>query len=171
LNAVANRDLTEPDIIPLARFARERGMELRFIEFMPLDAQNLWTKERVLMADEILETLEAEFGPLLPIPDADPRAPATEYKYADGGGRVGIIASVSKPFCLNCNRLRLTAEGRLRYCLFAREETDIRHLLNPGQEQELADAIRANIWGKWPGHEIGRSTFVAPARPMYSIGG
>jgi GTP 3',8-cyclase len=171
LNAVAIRDLGEPDIIPLARFARERNLEIRYIEFMPLDAQHLWSREKVLLADDILEKLSSEFGPLSPVPDPDPRAPATEYEYSDGRGRVGIIASVSRPFCLNCNRLRLTADGKLRYCLFAREETDVTALLEQGSDFELESAIRSTVWQKWAGHQINNSAFVAPGRPMYSIGG
>jgi GTP 3',8-cyclase len=125
----------------------------------------------VLLADEILEMLSAEFGSLTAVPDADPRAPATEYEFSDGRGRVGIIASVSRPFCLNCNRLRLTADGKLRYCLFAREETDVNTLLDHGRETELQSAIRSTVWQKWLGHQINSSAFVAPHRPMYSIGG
>jgi cyclic pyranopterin phosphate synthase len=172
LNAVAIRGVTEADVVPLARFARDRNIEIRYIEFMPLDAQHLWSRERVLLADEMIETLSAEFGPLRAVPDPDPRAPATEYDYADGRGRVGFIASVSRPFCLNCNRLRLTADGKLRYCLFAREETDVRALLaSEGSERELERAIRSTVWKKWPGHEINSPLFAAPNRPMYSIGG
>jgi cyclic pyranopterin phosphate synthase len=168
LNAVAIKGLTEPDVVSLVRFGRERGIEVRFIEFMPLDGQRLWSLDRVLTADDMLRTLTEEFGPLSPVPDADPRAPATEYQFADGY-RVGFIASVSRPFCLNCNRLRLTSDGKLRYCLFAREETSIAHLLD--DELALQDAIRSTVWKKWAGHEINRAAFVAPARPMYSIGG
>jgi cyclic pyranopterin phosphate synthase len=106
------------------------------------------------------------------VPDADPRAPATEYEYTDGGGRVGVIASVSKPFCLNCNRLRLTSEGKIRYCLFAIEESDVRPLLrSAAPDERIAAVIRANIAGKWIGHQINSPKFVAPPRPMYSIGG
>ncbi len=168
LNAVAIKGLTEPDLIPLVRFARERGFEARFIEFMPLDAQNLWSLDRVLTADEMIRRLSSEFGPLTPVPDADPRAPATEYRFSDGR-QVGFIASVSRPFCMNCNRLRLTADGKLRYCLFAREETAIRHLIP--DPAALADAMCETVRSKWAGHEINRLTFIAPQRPMYSIGG
>jgi cyclic pyranopterin phosphate synthase len=172
LNAVAVKGLVEPDIVPLARFGRENGMEVRFIEFMPLDAQGIWDRGSVLTAEEILQTLEREIAPLVEIPDADPRAPATEYRYADGIGRVGFIASVSRPFCLNCNRLRLTADGHLRYCLFAIEETDVRTLLRGGAaDNEIAAAIRATVRAKWEGHEINTARFVAPPRAMYSIGG
>ncbi|HTS25432.1 MAG TPA: GTP 3',8-cyclase MoaA [Bryobacteraceae bacterium] len=172
INAVAVKNLLEPDIVPLARFARENGFEVRYIEFMPLDAQNLWDRSKVLLADDIIETLSREISPLHPVPDPDPRAPATEYTYEDGGGTVGLIASVSRPFCLNCNRLRLTADGKLRYCLFAIEEDDVKGLIRSGaSDEEIAALIRRNIAGKWIGHEIGSSKFVAPPRPMYAIGG
>ncbi len=171
LNAVAVKGLTEPDVVPLVRFGREHGIEVRFIEFMPLDAQELWSLDRVLTADAMIEMLEAEFGKLSPVPDADPRAPATEYQFPDGH-RVGFIASVSRPFCLNCNRLRLTADGKLRYCLFAREETDISGLLaSNASDEQLQHTIRETVWQKWIGHEINQAGFEAPQRPMYAIGG
>jgi cyclic pyranopterin phosphate synthase len=172
LNAVAVKNLVEPDIVPLARFARENGFEPRFIEFMPLDAQNLWDRGKVLLADEMIEMLSREIGPLVPVPDPDPRAPATEYEYADGSGRVGFIASVSRPFCQNCYRLRLTADGKIRYCLFAIEEDDVKTLMRSGASDEaIAALIQHNVAGKWEGHEINSVKFVAPPRPMYSIGG
>jgi cyclic pyranopterin phosphate synthase len=172
LNAVAVKNLTEPDIVPIARFCRENEIEPRFIEFMPLDAQQLWDRKKVLLADDIIDVLSREIAPLIEIPDRDPRAPATEYRYADGRGRVGFIASVSKPFCLNCNRVRLTSDGKLRYCLFAIHETDVKTLLRGGApDGQIAAAIRENIAAKWIGHEINSAKFVAPPRPMYSIGG
>ena len=172
LNIVAVKGLVEPDIVPMARFCRERGFEPRYIEFMPLDAQSLWDRKQVLTADEIIAILSREIAPLRAVPDADPRAPATEYEYADGGGRVGLIASVSKPFCLNCNRIRLTSDGKLRYCLFAIDETDVRGLLRAqASDEEIAAVIRGNLAAKWIGHEINSPKFVAPPRPMYSIGG
>lgn len=172
LNAVAVRGLTEPDILPIAQFCRERGIEARFIEFMPLDAQGLWDRSKVLSADEILRELSTHISPLIEIPDSDPRAPATEYRYADNSGRVGIVASVTKPFCLNCNRLRLTSDGKLRYCLFAIEETDIRPLLRgSGSDDDIAEALRITTHNKWLGHQIDSARFVPPPRPMYSIGG
>jgi cyclic pyranopterin phosphate synthase len=172
LNAVAVKDLVEPDVVPLARYAREKGFEARFIEFMPLDAQNLWDRGKVLLADDMIAMLSREISPLIPVADPDPRAPASEYVYADGGGRVGFIASVSRPFCLNCNRIRLTADGKLRYCLFAIEEDDVKGLMRSGAEDdEIAALIRRNVGGKWEGHEINSTRFVAPPRPMYSIGG
>jgi len=172
LNAVAVKNLVEPDIVPLARFAREHGFEVRYIEFMPLDAQGIWDRSKVLLADEIIAMLSREIAPLTPVPDPDPRAPATEYAFADGGGTVGFIASVSRPFCLNCNRLRLTADGKVRYCLFAIEEDDVKSLLRSGApDSEIAALVRRNVAGKWIGHEINSAKFVAPPRPMYSIGG
>ncbi len=172
INAVAVKNLVEPDIVPLARFGRERDIEIRYIEFMPLDAQGLWERDRVLLADDMLAMLAREIGPLEEIPDRDPRAPATEYRFADGIGRVGFIASVSRPFCLNCNRIRLTSDGKLRYCLFAIEETDVRAILRGGgSDDEVRDAIRGSVRAKWIGHEINSARFVPPPRPMYSIGG
>jgi cyclic pyranopterin phosphate synthase len=172
LNAVAVKNLNEPDIIHIAQFCRERKMEARFIEFMPLDAQSIWDRAKVLSADEMLARISAEIGPLAVVPDADPRAPATEYRYADGSGRVGFIASVTKPFCLNCNRLRLTSDGKLRYCLFAIEETDIKPLLRCGSPDEaIAAALHQTTQDKWLGHQINSTQFVPPPRPMYSIGG
>lgn len=172
INAVAVKNLLEPDIVPLARYGRERDLEIRYIEFMPLDAQGLWDRGRVLLADDIIAMLEREIGALEEIPDRDPRAPATEYRFADGIGRVGFIASVSRPFCLNCNRIRLTSDGKLRYCLFAIEETDVRALLRDGaSEDQICDAIRATVRAKWLGHEINSAQFIPPPRPMYSIGG
>jgi cyclic pyranopterin phosphate synthase len=172
LNVVAVKGLVEPDIIPMALYCRERGFEPRYIEFMPLDAQSLWDRAQVLTADEIISVLSREIAPLREIPDRDPRAPATEYEFTDGGGRVGFIASVSKPFCLNCNRIRLTSDGKLRYCLFAIDETDVRPLLRTGgSDEDIAAAIRGNLAAKWPGHEINSAKFIPPPRPMSSIGG
>jgi cyclic pyranopterin phosphate synthase len=172
INAVAVKNLVEPDIVPLARFGQERGIEIRYIEFMPLDAQGIWDHGKVLLADDMVAMLAREIGPLREIPDRDPRAPATEYEFEDGSGRVGFIASVSKPFCLNCNRIRLTADGKFRYCLFAIEETDMRALLRDGSPDEaIAEAMRKSVHEKWIGHQINTQKFVPPPRPMYSIGG
>ena len=172
LNAIAIKGVTEDDVVPLGRFAREHGLELRFIEYMPLDAGNLWERGKVLYAAEILERLDLGIGPLAPAPDQDPRAPAMDYDYLDGKGRVGLIASVSRPFCASCNRVRLTADGKLRNCLFALEETDLRPLLrNEPNDEALAVALRASVAGKWEGHEINTARFIKPERLMHSIGG
>jgi cyclic pyranopterin phosphate synthase len=171
VNAVSIRGFTELDAVPLARWARQHGLELRFIEYMPIGASD-WEREKVFFAHEILELLERAFGPLVPAPDYDPRAPAMDFVYTDGGGRVGFIASVSRPFCRSCNRLRLTAEGRLRHCLFALEETDVRPFLREAPDDaQLAEAIRGCVRSKREGHEINTARFVKPARTMHSIGG
>lgn len=172
INAVAVKGLVEDEIVPLARFGREYGLEIRYIEFMPLDAQGLWQQDRVLLASDILAMIEQGIGPLDPIPDPDPRAPALEYAFRDGVGKIGFIASVSRPFCLNCNRIRITADGHLRYCLFAHEETDVKQQLRSGaDEAAIMETIRTVVTRKWPGHEINRGGFVPPPRPMYAIGG
>ncbi len=166
------KDLVEPDIVPLAAFGRRHGIEIRYIEFMPLDSQGLWLRDKVLLQSDMVRMLEEGVGPLETIPDADPRAPATEFRFKEGGGRVGFISSVSHPFCLNCNRLRLTAEGKLRYCLFAIEETDVKAALRGGSpEVDVVETLRGVVQRKWLGHEINSAKFVAPPRPMYSIGG
>jgi cyclic pyranopterin phosphate synthase len=172
LNAVAIRGVTEDDVVPLAAFARQHALELRFIEYMPLDAGHLWEREKVLFAAEILDLLTLGIGPLAPAASQDPRAPALDYDYVDGGGRVGFIASVSRPFCMSCNRLRLTSDGKLRNCLFALEETDVRVLLRGGaSERTIALAIRDCVASKWEGHEINTARFIQPERLMHSIGG
>ncbi len=172
INAVAIKGVTEDDVVPLAKFSREHGLELRFIEYMPLDAGNAWERGKVLFAAEILEILTAGIGPLQADPNHDPRAPAMDYDFLDGIGRVGMIASVSRPFCMSCNRVRLTADGKLRNCLFALGETDIRSLIRAGASDEtLASTLRESVAGKWEGHEINTSRFIKPERLMHSIGG
>jgi GTP 3',8-cyclase len=171
INAVSIRGITETEVVPLAQYARTHGLELRFIEYMPIGADH-WERNKVYFADEILEQLEKEVAPLVPADDYDPRAPAMEFQYTDGGGRVGIIASISRPFCLSCNRVRLTADGKLRNCLFALEEVDVKRLLRSGgPDTEIADVIRRNVRDKWEGHEINTSRFIKPLRTMHAIGG
>ena len=172
VNAVAIRGVTEDEVVPFGRFARETGCEVRFIEYMPLDADAAWERDKVLFADEILEVLSESIRPLVPLADQDPRAPATDYQFEDGVGRVGFIASVSQPFCMSCDRFRLTADGRLRNCLFSLEETDVRSLLRAGADPAVVrEAVRSSIAAKKEGHEINMASFVQPERPMYSIGG
>ena len=171
LNAVSIRGVTEKETVPLARFAREHGLELRFIEYMPIGA-SAWEREKVYFAHEIMEQLEEGDGPLQPAPDYDPRNPAMDFDYADGGGRVGFIASISRPFCQSCNRLRLTADGKLRNCLFALEETDIKQVLRGGgSDSDLARLAVQNVQAKWEGHEINTARFIKPQRNMHAIGG
>lgn len=172
VNAVAVRGLTEDEVVPFGRFARETGVDMRFIEFMPLDADNAWQRDKVLFAHEIVELLSREFGPLVPLPDQDPHAPATEFMFADGVGRVGFISSVSEPFCMSCDRFRITADGKLRNCLFSLEETDVKGMLREGAaDSEIVAAIRACVAAKKEGHEINTARFIQPHRPMHSIGG
>jgi cyclic pyranopterin phosphate synthase len=171
INAVSIRNFTEQEVVPLGRFAREHGLEMRFIEYMPIGADQ-WERDKVYFAHEIMEQLEGEIAPLVPSPDYDRRSPAMEFQYTDGGGQVGIIASVSRPFCMSCNRIRLTADGRLRNCLFALEEKDVKHLLRTNAtDHAIADVIRQSVHEKWEGHEINTARFIKPLRTMHSIGG
>ena len=172
VNAVAIRNLTEDQIVPFGQFARDTGVEIRFIEFMPLDADNAWEREKVLFGNEIIERLSNEIAPLVPVGQSDPSAPATDFEFADGVGRIGLIASVSQPFCSQCNRFRITADGKLRNCLFSMEETDIKTLLRANaSDQKIVAAVRNTISAKKEGHEINSAQFIQPDRPMYSIGG
>jgi len=172
LNAIAIRGLTEDEIVPLARFARERGLELRFIEYMPLDADHHWQATDVLDGETIRRTLETEFGLLLPVPPKHPSQPAVDFEFADGRGRIGLIHPVSQPFCGDCDRLRLTADGNIRNCLFSTAEWDARALLRGGgSDDEIAELVRDCVRAKAPAHGIGSDGFVQPERAMYQIGG
>jgi cyclic pyranopterin phosphate synthase len=170
MNAVVIRGVNDGEVVPLVRFAADNGMEMRFIEYMPIGAES-WEREKVYFGHEMLEQLGREFGPLTPAPNGDPRAPAQEWVYGDGG-RVGIIASVSRPFCMSCNRVRLTADGKLRNCLFALTEVDVKpYLRQQHDDAALAEVIRRNVAEKWEGHEINTARFVKPLRTMHAIGG
>lgn len=172
INAVSIRGMTEDQIIPFAELARDTDTEVRFIEFMPLDADSKWQRDKVLFASEIRQRIEDEFGTLEPVPSSNPSAPANDFRFADGRGRIGMIASVSEPFCSTCNRFRLTADGKLRNCLFSLEETDIRPLIREsGTDEQIAAAMLKCIASKKAGHSINSADFVQPDRPMYSIGG
>jgi cyclic pyranopterin phosphate synthase len=171
INAIAMRGVTEHEVVPLARFCRQHGFEMRFIEYMPIGAE-AWQRSKVYFAHEILETLDREVSPLSPAVDYDPKAPAMDFDYDDGGGRVGIIASVTRPFCASCNRIRLTSDGKLRNCLFALDEVDLKGLLRGQAENEaIAAVIRKNVADKWEGHEINTARFIKPLRTMHAIGG
>jgi cyclic pyranopterin phosphate synthase len=171
VNAVAVRGFVERDAVPLARFCRDHGFELRFIEYMPIGADP-WERDKVVSATELLGRLRREVCELVPASGADPHAPATDWDYADGGGRVGVIPSVSAPFCGTCNRLRLTADGKLRNCLFALDETDVKPLLRPAADAAgVADALRASVGAKWAGHGFNAAGYVKPGRTMHAIGG
>ncbi|HEV3138294.1 MAG TPA: GTP 3',8-cyclase MoaA [Pirellulales bacterium] len=172
LNAVAIRGITEPEIVPLGNFAREHGLEMRFIEFMPLDADGNWDSDQVLSGAQIRAALESGIGPLVPLAVEDPSQPATDFEFVDGRGRIGFINPVTQPFCHRCNRLRLTAEGQVRNCLFSTEEWDARAVLRGGRsDEELAQLVRASIGAKRTGHGINSDQFVKPDRAMYQIGG
>ena len=172
LNAVAIRGITETEIVPLGQFARRHGLELRFIEFMPLDAEHGWRDDQVLSGRIIRETLENAFCPLRPIDRADPSQPAVDYRFEDGIGTIGFIRPVTQPFCSDCNRLRITAEGKIRNCLFSIAEWDARAVLRDGgSDRQLAALLRDCINAKKPGHGIDSPDFVRPERAMYQIGG
>ncbi|MBI5710277.1 MAG: GTP 3',8-cyclase MoaA [Candidatus Eisenbacteria bacterium] len=171
VNAVLMRGFNEDEVVPLARWARGEGYELRFIEWMPLDFQHAWSRERLVPASEILARL-GEALPLEPARVEDPGAPASLYRYRDGSGRVGVIASVTRPFCGHCDRIRLTADGQIRTCLFALKEYDFRRALRGGaSDQEIAGLLAAAVWRKEPGHLVNNPAFVQPARGMSAIGG
>lgn len=171
VNAVLMRGLNDDETVPLARWAREQGFELRFIEWMPLDFQRGWDRARLVPAAETLAVL-AEAFPLEPEPGDDPSAPARTFRYRDGGGRVGVIASVTRPFCGTCDRIRLTADGQVRTCLFSLREHDLRSVLRGGGDDDAIESLlRAAVHRKAPGHLIEQPGFVQPERGMSAIGG
>ena len=172
LNAVAIRGITEAEVLPLTRFARASQLELRFIEFMPLDAERNWNSEQVLTGAVIREMLQSEFGQLMPAERPDPSQPAVDYQFADGIGRVGFINPVSEPFCSTCNRLRITAEGQVRNCLFSMEEWDARQLLRSNSsDRDLAELVQTCVGAKKVGHGMDSPDFLRPKRAMYELGG
>jgi cyclic pyranopterin phosphate synthase len=171
INAVSIRDLTEDEVVPLARFCRREGFHLRFIEFMPLDAEEAWDRSRVLSGADVRAILEREIGPLVAETAGDPGQPALDYRWADGG-RVGFINPVTRPFCDRCDRLRLTADGQFRNCLFSTTEWDVKALLRGGgSDEEIAALLRACVAAKKAAHGIDTPEFARPARAMYQIGG
>lgn len=169
LNVVAMRGVNEDELLDFAAFGRDKGVIVRFIEFMPLDAQQAWTNEQVLSYDEIRDRI-GEVYPLEPL--ARTSAPAERFRYVDGKGEIGIIASVTQAFCESCDRVRLTAEGAFRTCLFATQDHDLRALLRNGaSDDELAAAVAAAVAGKWAGHQINQVHFIRPSKSMSQIGG
>ncbi|MEZ5232180.1 MAG: GTP 3',8-cyclase MoaA [Acidimicrobiales bacterium] len=169
LNVVAMRGVNEDELIDFATFGRDKGVIVRFIEFMPLDAQQAWTNEQVLSYDEIRHRIDAVY-PLEPL--ARTSAPAERFRYLDGNGEIGIIASVTQAFCDTCDRVRLTAEGAFRTCLFATSEHDLRALLRGGAtDDQLADVLAEAVRGKWAGHQINQVHFIRPSKSMSQIGG
>lgn len=172
VNTVLVRGVNDDEVLDLAQLGRDLGVEVRFIEFMPLDGSGAWSPSQVVPADEVVRVVSEAF-PVEPISAEHPGPePAERFCYRDGRGYFGVIASVTRPFCASCDRARLTAEGALRNCLFSVQERDLRQLLRAGaSDDELADAIAGEVAAKWAGHSIGRVNFVRPARTMSQIGG
>jgi cyclic pyranopterin phosphate synthase len=170
INCVMIGGTNEDEAVEFARWVRETGYVVRFIEYMPLDAEQHWERAKVVPSAQIVEAIDRVF-PL--IPQGDGTEPATTYRFADGEpGAIGVIASVTEPFCDTCNRLRITAEGQLRACLFAMNEVDLRGALRNGaSDEELGEIIRAHVWQKWEGHKINHPDFQRPDRSMSMIGG
>jgi len=170
VNAVAMRGFTEQEVLPFAQFAREQPYEVRFIEFMPLDADRAWSPDQVLTGEEIRAIVRERYS-LEPEP-REPSATARTYRFADGRGRIGFINPVSEPFCSDCDRIRLTADGRLRTCLFSIRETDLRGPMRSGaDDDELERIVRDAVWRKELKHHVGEPGFVQPPRTMSAIGG
>ncbi|MEY3806156.1 MAG: hypothetical protein RIR69_968 [Actinomycetota bacterium] len=170
VNSVIERGTNDDEIVALATFGRERGVEVRFIEFMPLDATNEWEKQKVVTQDEIVSMI-SEVYPLEQIP-ARGAAPADRWRYLDGRGSVGVIPSVSHPFCGDCDRVRLTSDGQFRTCLFATNEFDLKSIMrNGGSDDEMAQVIIDAVGTKWAGHQINQVNFIRPNRSMSQIGG
>jgi cyclic pyranopterin phosphate synthase len=170
VNCVLIRGVNDDEIVEFARFGRERGVTIRFIEFMPLDADVGWAPANVVPAAEVVAAIDAVY----PLDAVEGRgsAPAERFRYRDGGGEIGVIGSVTQSFCGACDRVRLTAEGMFRNCLFAVRETDLRSVLRGGgSDDDLAAAVVADVGNKWAGHSIGQVTFVRPDRSMSQIGG
>ena len=170
VNAVVERGANDDEILDLVRYGRDNNVEVRFIEFMPLDATNEWERNKVVSQDEIVATIAAEF-PLELMPSRG-AAPADRWRFLDGKGTVGVIPSVTHPFCGDCDRVRLTSDGQFRTCLFATDESDIRSLLrNGGTDEEIAELIQIAVGAKWAGHQINQVNFIRPNRSMSQIGG
>ncbi len=169
LNVVALQGVNDDEVVDFATFGRTRGIEVRFIEYMPLDADHVWSRAAVVPGEELVACI-GEVYPLRPLPVGSD--PAALYEYVDGRGRVGVIPSVTAPFCARCDRVRLTAEGAMRNCLFALEETDLRVVMRSGgTDDDLALSIERCVGDKWAGHQVGSVTFVQPPRSMSQIGG
>lgn len=172
INAVSIAGITETEIVPLAKFAREQNLELRFIEFMPLDADKAWQTQQVLSGADVREVIASEIGSLVPSKRTNPSQPAIDFRYAEGGGSVGFINSVTEQFCSSCDRMRITAEGKFRNCLFSSVEWDVRSALRSGADDaELERLIRECVAAKKLGHGTNEGEFLRPDKAMYQIGG
>ena len=171
LNVVLIRGVNDGEIIDFAKLARERPFVIRFIEFMPIGKDDGWTMDKVVPTREVIETID-RYARLVPVPHANKRSPADRYLFEDGKGEIGFISSVSEPFCSDCDRIRVTSDGKLRTCLFSIHETDLRAMLRGGAtDTEISDVIVAAVWKKEEGHLINRPGFVRPERTMSQIGG
>ncbi|HJL72559.1 MAG TPA: GTP 3',8-cyclase MoaA [Nitrospinaceae bacterium] len=171
INAVAMRNFSESEIMRLIKMGRSDGFEIRFIEFMPLDSDQTWERDKVLFGHEIIDLIK-EKHELVPVENSLEIGPASEYDFADGKGRIGIITAVSNPFCDHCNRIRMTANGKLRTCLFSTNETDLKELIRGGaSDEDIVKAIRDAVLIKEPGHKINLDDFERPQRAMHAIGG
>ncbi len=172
LNALVLREINLQDCIPLVEFARQRNLFIRFIEFMPLDADRQWSQEQVVNGSELRKHLEDHFGLLAPLERTDPAQPARDFGFRDGKGGVGFIDPVSNPFCQSCNRIRLTADGKMRNCLFGREEWDLKAACESNASDEtIYEIVSKCILSKYAAHGISSSDFQQPERAMYQIGG
>lgn len=171
INAVAMRNFSESEIMRLIELGRSDGFEIRFIEFMPLDADQMWERDKVLFGSEIIDLIKQKYE-LIPIKNSLEVGPASEFNFADGKGKIGIITAVSNPFCDYCNRIRMTSDGKLRTCLFSTREHNLKELLRSGQtDEEIAETIRQAVLIKEPGHKINLDDFERPTRAMHAIGG
>ena len=171
INAVAVRNFSETEIMSLIEMGRSDGFEIRFIEFMPLDSDKVWERDKVLFGYEIIEMIKENYE-LVPIDNSLEIGPASEYNFADGKGKIGIITAVSNPFCDHCNRIRMTADGKLRTCLFSTEETNLKELIRSGVSDEtIIKTIKQAVLVKEPGHKINLDDFERPTRAMHAIGG
>ena len=171
INAVAVRNFSESEVMGLIEYGRSDGFEVRFIEFMPLDSDKVWERDKVLFGHEIIELIKEKYE-LVPVDNSLEIGPASEYTFADGKGKIGIITAVSNPFCDHCNRIRMTADGKLRTCLFSADETNLKEMIRSGKSDEnIAETIRQAVLIKEPGHKINLDDFERPDRAMHAIGG
>ena len=171
INAVAVRNFSESEIMGLIEYGRSDGFEVRFIEFMPLDSDKVWERDKVLFGYEIIELIKEKYE-LVPVDNSLEIGPASEYTFADGKGKIGIITAVSNPFCDHCNRIRMTADGKLRTCLFSADETNLKEMIRSGKsDEDIAETIRQAVLIKEPGHKINLDDFERPDRAMHAIGG
>ena len=171
INAVAVRNFSETEIMSLIEMGRSDGFEIRFIEFMPLDSDKVWERDKVLFGHEIVNMIKENYE-LVPIDNSLEIGPASEYNFADGKGKIGIITAVSNPFCDHCNRIRMTADGKLRTCLFSTEETNLKELIRSGAtDKTIIETLKQAVLVKEPGHKINLDDFERPTRAMHAIGG